>query len=37
MQGSPVEIGGYFHPDTEAVVAAMRPSQTLNAVLDNDA
>ncbi len=37
VQGSPVEIGGYFHPDTEAVVAAMRPSQTLNAVLDDDA
>ena len=36
VQGSPVEIGGYFHPDTEAVVAAMRPSQTLNAVLDDD-
>ncbi len=37
VQGSPVEIGGYFHPDTKAVVAAMRPSQTLNAVLDGDA
>ena len=35
VQGSPVQIGGYFHPDTEAVVAAMRPSQTLNAVLDD--
>ena len=35
VQGSPVEIGGYFHPDTEAVVDAMRPSQTLNAVLDD--
>ena len=36
VQGEPVEIGGYFHPDTDAVVAAMRPSQTLNAVLDDD-
>jgi isocitrate dehydrogenase len=34
VQGSPVEIGGYFHPDTEAVAAAMRPSETLNAALD---
>ena len=37
VQGSPVEIGGYFHPDTKAIVAAMRPSQTLNAALDTDA
>ncbi len=33
VQGSPVEIGGYFRPDPERVRAAMRPSQTLNEVL----
>ncbi len=37
VQGRPVDIGGYFHPDTEAVVDAMRPSATLNAALDIDA
>src|SRR6188768_51819 len=30
VQGSPVEIGGYYHPDPELVEAVMRPSQTLN-------
>ncbi|HEX5909038.1 MAG TPA: NADP-dependent isocitrate dehydrogenase [Thermoleophilaceae bacterium] len=35
VQGEPVDIGGYFHPDTDKVVAAMRPSQTLNAALDD--
>ncbi|HWF49437.1 MAG TPA: NADP-dependent isocitrate dehydrogenase [Solirubrobacteraceae bacterium] len=33
VQGSPVDIGGYFRPDTERVVAAMRPSATLNEAL----
>jgi isocitrate dehydrogenase len=32
-QGSPVEIGGYYHPDQERVVEAMRPSATLNEAL----
>src|SRR5579875_3202674 len=32
-QGSPVDIGGYHHPDTEKVAAAMRPSRTLNDAL----
>ncbi len=32
-QGDPVDIGGYFHPDTEKTFAAMRPSPTLNAAL----
>ncbi len=34
VQGSPVEIGGYYRPDPERVVAAMRPSKTFNAALD---
>ena len=32
-QGSPVDIGGYYHPDKEKVSKAMRPSETLNAAL----
>jgi len=34
-QGSPVDMGGYFLPDPDKVEAAMRPSQTLNDILDN--
>jgi isocitrate dehydrogenase len=33
VQGSPVEIGGYFRPDQDMVAAAMRPSETLNNAL----
>ena len=33
-QGSPVELGGYFMPDDEKAAKAMRPSATLNAVID---
>lgn len=33
-QGSPVDIGGYFLPDVEKTRTAMRPSGTLNTVLD---
>ena len=32
-QGSPVDIGGYYDPDDEKASAAMRPSETLNAIL----
>jgi len=32
-QGKVVDIGGYYHPDTELVTKAMRPSITLNAIL----
>ena len=32
-QGSPVEMGGYYAPDDELAGSAMRPSQTLNAIL----
>jgi isocitrate dehydrogenase len=34
VQGSPVDLGGYYSPDEELAVAAMRPSETLNAALD---
>jgi len=32
-QGKPVNIGGYYHPDTEKTSKAMRPSATFNAAL----
>lgn len=34
VQGSPVEIGGYYRPDAELVAGVMRPSQTFNEVID---
>ena len=33
-QGQPVDIGGYYHPDRTMTAAAMRPSETFNAILD---
>src|SRR5213083_472711 len=33
-QGRPVEIGGYFRPNPELASKAMRPSPTLNAIVD---
>ena len=33
-QGKPVDIGGYYLPDHDKCVAAMRPSATLNAIID---
>jgi len=33
-QGKPVAIGGYYHPDDAKATKAMRPSQTLNAIVD---
>jgi isocitrate dehydrogenase len=33
-QGKPVDVGGYFHPDDAKAVKAMRPSATLNAIID---
>ena len=33
VQGSPVEIGGYYLPSAELVAAAMRPSATLNGII----
>ena len=34
VQGSAVELGGYYHPDSEKAAAAMRPSPTFNAALE---
>lgn len=34
VQGQSVDLGGYFRPDPAKVAAAMRPSATLNAVID---
>jgi isocitrate dehydrogenase len=33
-QGKPVDIGGYYHPDDAKASKAMRPSPTLNAIVD---
>jgi isocitrate dehydrogenase len=33
-QGNPVDIGGYYYPDSEKVTAVMRPSKTFNATLE---
>ena len=33
-QGQPVDIGGYYIPDDEMSARAMRPSATLNAIID---
>ncbi len=33
VQGSPVDIGGYYRPDPERMAAAMRPSPTFNDAL----
>ncbi len=35
VQGTPVEIGGYYHPDPKLTGKAMRPSQTLNRIIDS--
>lgn len=34
-QGSPVDIGGYYLPDPEKTEKVMRPSPTLNAIIDS--
>ncbi|MDP1892318.1 MAG: NADP-dependent isocitrate dehydrogenase [Gemmatimonadaceae bacterium] len=33
-QGKPVDMGGYYHPDMAKTTKAMRPSPTLNAIID---
>jgi isocitrate dehydrogenase len=33
-QGTPVDMGGYYHPDPVKTGNAMRPSATLNAIVD---
>jgi isocitrate dehydrogenase len=34
VQGDPVDIGGYFRPDSDKAFAVMRPSRTLNEALE---
>ncbi len=34
-QGAPVDIGGYYQPDDALAGAAMRPSATLNSIIDS--
>ncbi len=34
VQGQPVDVGGYYHPDDAKAEAALRPSSTLNAIID---
>ncbi|MCR8674739.1 NADP-dependent isocitrate dehydrogenase [Micrococcus sp. HG099] len=34
VQGSPVDLGGYYAPDMAKVSDVMRPSKTLNGILD---
>ncbi len=33
-QGKPVDMGGYYYPNDEKMTKAMRPSPTLNAIVD---
>jgi len=33
-QGKPVDVGGYYHPDDAKASKAMRPSHTLNTIVD---
>ncbi len=35
VQGAPVDLGGYYQPDLEKATAIMRPSPTLNAIIDS--
>jgi len=35
VEGKPQDIGGYFHPNDELAKKAMRPSKTLNDIIDN--
>ena len=34
VQGEPMDVGGYYLPDEELASKAMRPSPTLNAIID---
>ncbi|MFO7733932.1 MAG: NADP-dependent isocitrate dehydrogenase [Candidatus Aminicenantes bacterium] len=34
VQGRPVDMGGYYHPDKKKVDAALRPCPALNAIID---
>jgi len=35
MEGKPQDIGGYFNPNEELAEKAMRPSATLNGIIDS--
>lgn len=35
VQGKPVDIGGYYKPDTKKLEQVMRPSATLNEIIDS--
>jgi isocitrate dehydrogenase len=35
IEGKPQDIGGYYHPNDELAQKAMRPSATLNTIIDN--
>ena len=35
VQGKPADIGGYYRPDRQQVAKVMRPSATLNALIDS--
>lgn len=35
VQGSPMDIGGYYRPDKEKTFQAMRPSVTYNSIIDS--
>lgn len=34
-QGTAVDLGGYYHPDQDKAIKAMRPSPTLNHIIDS--
>ena len=34
-QGAPANIGGYYRPDPELADAALRPSKSLNEIIDS--
>jgi len=35
VEGKPQDIGGYYHPNDAKAEAAMRPSATLNSIIDS--
>ena len=35
IQGLEVDLGGYYHPDKEKVAKIMRPSPTMNSIIDD--
>jgi len=35
VQGQPVDLGGYYYPHEDKVRAAMRPSATFKAIIDD--